>query len=96
MILRVVIALSGLALMVTGLAVALSDTCHSVVWGPAGSERAGRFSATCVEATEVGMPQASAAALAIGVGAVLLVVTLVPLAMRRYGKTDEGAEPVGG
>lgn len=84
MILRVVAVLGGLTLIATGTAVALSETCHSVVWGPSGSDRAGRFSATCVEVADVGMPQATAAALAIGVGALLLVFAVVPVLVRRF------------
>lgn len=83
MILRVVVALGGLTFIASGVAVLLSDGCRSVVWGPNGSDRAGRFSATCVEAVGVGMPQAAAATIAIGMGAVLLVCTLVPLLIRR-------------
>jgi hypothetical protein len=89
MIFRVVVALGGLTFVASGLAVLLSDSCHSVVWGPDGSERAGRFSATCVEAVGVGMPQVTAGAIAIGIGALLLVFSLVPVLMRRYASADE-------
>lgn len=89
MILRVLVALGGLTFISSGIAVLLSDTCHSVVWGGGGSERAGRFSVTCVEAFDVGMQQVTAGALAIGVGALLLVFSLVPVVVRRYSAPDE-------
>jgi hypothetical protein len=87
MIVRVVVALGGLTFFASGIAVLLSDTCQSVVWGPGGSERAGRFSATCVAAAGTGMPQMTAAAIAIGVGSVLLVCSLVPLIMLRRSES---------
>ncbi len=92
MILRVLVALGGLAFISSGVAVLLSDTCNSVVWGSGGGTRAGRFSATCVEAIDVGMPQVTAATIAIGIGALLLVFSVVPVLVRRYSHVDEPVE----
>jgi hypothetical protein len=88
MIFRVVVALGGLTFIASGVTVLLSDTCQSVVWGPSGSDRAGRFSATCVDAVGAGMPQVTAAAIAIGLGSVLLVCTVVPVIMRRRSESE--------
>lgn len=79
MVVRAILALGGMSFLVSGIAISLSDSCQSVVWGDAGNDRAGRFSATCVQALDQGMSQAMAASAAIAIGMAILLVAIVPL-----------------
>jgi len=83
MIFRVIIALGGLTFVASGIAISMSEGCRSVIWGDGGSERAGRFSATCIEIADAGMSPAVAATLAIALGMAIILLALVPLLRRQ-------------
>jgi len=89
-LLRVAIALGGLSFIVTGIALMLSTKCRSVVWGPAGSDRAGTFSATCHDfVVEGGMSQGMASLVSIIAGTVLVVAVAAPAVRKRLSPSSE-------
>ena len=86
MLLRAVVAAGGLTFIATGLGVLFSQTCRTVVWGPAGSDRAGNFTATCHDAAVAGgMSQGLAALISFLAGTALLLLVFLPgyIARRR-------------
>lgn len=84
MLLRAVIALGGLSFIATGIGIALSKSCRTVVWGPTGSERAGNLSATCHDLVVQGaMSQGVAAAISVAAGLLLLALLAAPTLLRR-------------
>ena len=90
-LLRVVIALGGLSFIVTGIALMLSSGCRSVVWGPAGSDRAGTFTATCHDlVVEGGMSQGMASLVSIAAGTVLVVAVAAPTLRKRLSQSSKG------
>ena len=85
MIVRFALAIGGLTLVVTGVAVLSSETCRSVIWGQGGSDRAGRFSATCADVlTDGGMAQSTAGAIAIAAGLAMVFAVTVDLVTAKY------------
>ena len=85
MIVRVALALGGLTFVLSGIAVLTSDSCRSVIWGQSGSDRAGRFSATCAAVlTDGGMAQTTAGAIAIAAGLALIIAVTLDLATAKY------------
>jgi hypothetical protein len=85
MIVRVALALGGLTFVLTGIAVLTSDACRSVIWGQNGSDRAGRFSATCADVlTDGGMAQSTAGAIAIAAGFALIIAVTLDLVTAKY------------
>ena len=89
-LLRVAIALGGLSFVVTGIALMLSSGCRSVVWGPAGSDRAGTFTATCHDlVVEGGMSQGMASLVSIVAGTILVVSVAAPSLRTRLSSSAE-------
>ena len=85
MIVRVALALGGLTFVLTGIAVLTSNSCRSVIWGQGGSDKAGRFSATCADALiDGGMAQSTAGAIAIAAGLALIIAVTLDLATEKY------------
>lgn len=90
MLLRVAIALGGLSFIVTGVALMLSTSCRSVVWGSAGSDRAGTFTATCHDlVVEGGMSQGMASLVSIVAGTVLVAAIAVPALRKRLAASSD-------
>lgn len=90
MLLRAVVAAGGLTFIATGFGVLFSTTCRTVVWGPAGSDRAGNFTATCHDAAITGgMSQGIAALLSFAAGTALIALVVIPAWLaRRRGESD--------
>ena len=92
LLLRVAVALGGLSFIVTGAGIMVSRTCRSVVWGPAGSDRAGNLTATCHDLVIQGsMSQGIAAAISFAAGLVLFVLLALPAVRRRGSRTESEA-----
>ena len=87
MLLRAVIALGGLSFIATGVGIAMSKSCRTVVWGSSGSERAGTLSATCHDLVVQGaMSQGVAAAVSVTAGVLLLTLLAAPTLLRNVGR----------
>lgn len=84
MLLRAVVALGGLTFLATGAGIMFSNACRSVLWGSAGSDRAGNLTATCHDAMiEGAMPQGIAAAISFAAGTVLILMVVIPSIVSR-------------
>lgn len=87
MLLRAVLALGGLSFVATGVGIALSRSCRTVVWGPSGSDRAGNLSATCHDLVVQGaMSQGVAATISVAAGLLLLALLALPTLTRRLSR----------
>ena len=87
MLLRAVLALGGLSFVVTGVGIALSRSCRTVVWGSSGSDRAGNLSATCHDlVVQGGMSQGVAAGISVAAGLLLLALLALPTLTRRLAR----------
>lgn len=84
MLLRAVVAAGGLTFIATGIGVFFSNSCRTVVWGPAGSARAGNFTATCHDAVVTGgMSQGFAALISFLAGTALITLVMIPAYLSR-------------
>ena len=89
LLLRVAVAVGGLSFLATGVGIMLSKTCRSVVWGPAGSDRAGNLTATCHDLVIQGsMSQGIAAAVSFAAGLTLFALLALPVFRRRGDQAD--------